>query len=68
MNDTVCLMMTPLVLRTVDDAELPPLPYLLGTDFGSNAGSVATLTGNPQIQRPLRHCGRDHLRAAKTGT
>jgi len=47
-NDTVCLMMTPLVLRIVDDAELPPLPFLLAVAFGSNAGSVATLTGNPQ--------------------
>lgn len=47
-NDTVCLMTTPLVLRIVDDAELPPLPYLLAVAFGSNAGSVATLTGNPQ--------------------
>lgn len=47
-NDTVCLMMTPLVLRIVDDADLPPLPFLFAVAFGSNAGSVATLTGNPQ--------------------
>src|SRR5512133_2179433 len=47
-NDTVCLMMTPIVLRIVDDAELPPLPYLLAVAFGANAGSAATLTGNPQ--------------------
>ena len=47
-NDTVCLMMTPLVIRLVDDAELPVRPYLLALAFGSNAGSVATLTGNPQ--------------------
>jgi Na+/H+ antiporter NhaD/arsenite permease-like protein len=47
-NDTVCLMMTPLVLRIIDDADLPPVPYLLAVAFGSNAGSVATLTGNPQ--------------------
>jgi Na+/H+ antiporter NhaD/arsenite permease-like protein len=47
-NDTVCLMMTPLVLRIVDDADLPSLPYLLAVAFGSNAGSAATLTGNPQ--------------------
>jgi Na+/H+ antiporter NhaD/arsenite permease-like protein len=47
-NDTVCVMVTPLVLRMVDDAELPPLPFLLALAFGSNAGSVATLTGNPQ--------------------
>jgi Na+/H+ antiporter NhaD/arsenite permease-like protein len=47
-NDTVCLMMTPLVLALVDSAALPALPYLLALAFGANAGSVATLTGNPQ--------------------
>jgi Na+/H+ antiporter NhaD/arsenite permease-like protein len=47
-NDTVCLMLTPLVLRLVDDARLPALPYLLALAFGANAGSAATLTGNPQ--------------------
>ena len=47
-NDTVCLMCTPIVLALVDEARLPPLPYLLALAFASNAGSVATLTGNPQ--------------------
>jgi Na+/H+ antiporter NhaD/arsenite permease-like protein len=47
-NDTICLMMTPLVLAIVEQAELPPAPYLLAVCFGSNAGSAATLTGNPQ--------------------
>lgn len=47
-NDTVCVMVTPLVLQTVDDADLPPLPYLLAVAMGSNVGSVATFTGNPQ--------------------
>ncbi|HEY0840909.1 MAG TPA: SLC13 family permease [Vulgatibacter sp.] len=47
-NDTVCLMVTPLVLQVVDDSELPPLPYLLAVAFGANAGSAATPTGNPQ--------------------
>lgn len=47
-NDTVCLMLTPLVVRLVDDAELPPIPFLLAIAFGANAGSAATLTGNPQ--------------------
>jgi Na+/H+ antiporter NhaD/arsenite permease-like protein len=47
-NDTVCLMMTPLVLAVVEGAGLPALPYLLALAFGANAGSVATLTGNPQ--------------------
>lgn len=47
-NDTVCLMVTPLVLQAVDDAELPPMPYLLAVAMGSNVGSAATFTGNPQ--------------------
>ena len=47
-NDTVCLMLTPLVLAMVEAASLPALPFLLGLAFASNAGSVATLTGNPQ--------------------
>ncbi len=47
-NDTVCLMLTPLVLATVEDARLPPVPYLLAVCMGSNSGSVATFTGNPQ--------------------
>ncbi|WP_426752258.1 SLC13 family permease [Myxococcus sp. Y35] len=47
-NDTVCLMLTPLVLATVEDARLPPAPYLLAVCMGSNSGSVATFTGNPQ--------------------
>jgi len=47
-NDTVCVMCTPLVVALVEAAALPPLPYLLGLAFSSNAGSVATLTGNPQ--------------------
>jgi Na+/H+ antiporter NhaD/arsenite permease-like protein len=47
-NDTVCLLVTPLVVRVVDEAELPPLPFLLAVAFGSNAGSAGTPTGNPQ--------------------
>jgi Na+/H+ antiporter NhaD/arsenite permease-like protein len=47
-NDTVCLMLTPLVLSATEDADLPPVPYLLAVCMASNAGSVATFTGNPQ--------------------
>ncbi|WP_223631826.1 SLC13 family permease [Corallococcus sp. EGB] len=47
-NDTVCLFLTPLVLAVVEDARLPPAPYLLAVCMGSNSGSVATFTGNPQ--------------------
>jgi len=47
-NDTVCLMTTPLVLHCCRDARLRPLPFLLAVCFGANAGSAATPTGNPQ--------------------
>lgn len=47
-NDAICLMFTPLVLQLVRDARLPPLPFVLALAFGSNAGSLATPTGNPQ--------------------
>jgi Na+/H+ antiporter NhaD/arsenite permease-like protein len=47
-NDTVCLMFTPLVVQLTLDARLRPLPFLLALAFGANAGSVATPTGNPQ--------------------
>jgi Na+/H+ antiporter NhaD/arsenite permease-like protein len=47
-NDTVCLMLTPLVLTLVKEADLPPLPYLLALAMSANAGSSATFTGNPQ--------------------
>lgn len=47
-NDTVCLMLTPLVLAVVVESRLPPLPYLLALCMSSNAGSAATFTGNPQ--------------------
>jgi len=48
LNDTVALMLTPLVIRSARRLKLPPLPYLLGLALAVNAGSVATVTGNPQ--------------------
>jgi Na+/H+ antiporter NhaD/arsenite permease-like protein len=47
-NDTICLLFTPIVLGTVLRAKLPPVPYLIGLVTASNIGSVMTLTGNPQ--------------------
>jgi Na+/H+ antiporter NhaD/arsenite permease-like protein len=47
-NDTVCLVMTPLVLDLVTRLKRQPVPYLLAVAMSSNAGSVATITGNPQ--------------------
>jgi Na+/H+ antiporter NhaD/arsenite permease-like protein len=47
-NDTVCLMFTPIVLEVAALRGLTPLPLLLAVAIGSNIGSVATITGNPQ--------------------
>jgi Na+/H+ antiporter NhaD/arsenite permease-like protein len=47
-NDTVCLAMTPLVLEVAAAIGRNPVPYLLAVAMASNAGSVATITGNPQ--------------------
>src|SRR5579863_10103067 len=47
-NDTVCLMLTPLVAELVLALRRNPVPYLLAVAMASNIGSVATVTGNPQ--------------------
>ena len=47
-NDTVCLVLAPLVLEVTVAMKRNPVPYLLAVAMASNAGSLATLTGNPQ--------------------
>lgn len=47
-NDTMCLVLTPLVLEVALALRRNPVPYLLAVAMASNAGSVATITGNPQ--------------------
>jgi Na+/H+ antiporter NhaD/arsenite permease-like protein len=47
-NDTMCLVLTPLVLEITRRLRRNPVPYLLAVAMASNIGSVATITGNPQ--------------------
>jgi Na+/H+ antiporter NhaD/arsenite permease-like protein len=47
-NDTVCLMLTPLVVAVIVRGRLPLFPYLMALATSANIGSVATLVGNPQ--------------------
>lgn len=47
-NDTICLMLTPLVVAVVVRGRLPLLPYLLALAMSANIGSTCTLVGNPQ--------------------
>ncbi len=47
-NDVVCVVMTPFVVKLTARLRLKPVPYLLAVATASNIGSVATITGNPQ--------------------
>ncbi|MCX7886482.1 MAG: anion transporter [Verrucomicrobiae bacterium] len=47
-NDTVCLLLTPLVVAVIVRGKLPLFPYLMALATSANTGSVATLVGNPQ--------------------
>lgn len=48
MNDTICLLFTPLVLKTARELELNPVPYLIALAASANVGSACTIIGNPQ--------------------
>jgi len=48
LNDTICLMFTPLILELTLSIDRNPLPYLIALATAANIGSTATLTGNPQ--------------------
>lgn len=47
-NDTVCLVVTPVLLAALGPLRVRPTPYLIGLAMGANAGSVLSVTGNPQ--------------------
>ncbi len=48
LNDTICIMLTPLIVDVTLAAKRNPIPYLIALATAANAGPVATLTGNPQ--------------------
>ncbi|HEY4178613.1 MAG TPA: SLC13 family permease [Kofleriaceae bacterium] len=48
LNDTVCVLLTPLVLTVIVEAELPALPYLLALASAANVGGLVSFSGNPQ--------------------
>lgn len=47
-NDVVVFALTPLVAAGLLSEKLDPRPYLIGLAGAANAGSAATLIGNPQ--------------------
>lgn len=48
LNDTVCVVLTPLVVGVVVETGLPSLPYLLALASAANVGGVVSFSGNPQ--------------------
>jgi Na+/H+ antiporter NhaD/arsenite permease-like protein len=48
LNDTVCVLLTPLVVAVAVEARLPPMPYLLALASAANVGGVVSFSGNPQ--------------------
>ncbi len=48
MNDIVCLAIPPVLIHACRGRKLDPVPFLLAVACASNAGSAATLIGNPQ--------------------
>lgn len=47
-NDTICVFMTPVVVRLALASGINPVPILIALATSANVGSAATIIGNPQ--------------------
>jgi len=52
-NDTICLVFTPILIEICAVRRQNPLPFLLALATASNIGSTATITGNPPMASTL---------------
>ncbi|HTL68597.1 MAG TPA: anion transporter [Lacunisphaera sp.] len=48
LNDTIALVMTPMVIEMATTLRRNPVPYLVALVTAANVGSLSTITGNPQ--------------------
>jgi len=48
LNDTIALLMTPIVVKTCRTMRVSAVPFLVSLALAANIGSVATPVGNPQ--------------------
>jgi len=48
LNDTIVIIFTPIVVEITLALKRNPVPYLIALAASANAGSVATIVGNPQ--------------------
>lgn len=47
-NDTICVFMTPVVVKIALASKINPIPLLIALATSANIGSAATIIGNPQ--------------------
>lgn len=47
-NDTICVFMTPIIVKLSLEAKLNPIPLLIALATSANIGSAGTIIGNPQ--------------------
>ncbi|MGA9399387.1 SLC13 family permease [Haladaptatus sp.] len=57
LNDATVLLLTPILVKVVRNADVDPIPPLIAVVLGANIGSVATPLGNPQNAYILNKSG-----------
>lgn len=57
LNDATVLLLTPILVTVVRNADIDPVPPLIAVVLGANIGSVATPLGNPQNAYILNRSG-----------
>ena len=56
-NDTICLLFTPILLALLRSLGLNPIPYLIALATASNIGGQMSIMGNPQNMFIGNHSG-----------
>ena len=56
-NDTICLLFTPILLTLLRPLRLNPVPYLIALATASNIGGQMSIMGNPQNMFIGNHSG-----------
>lgn len=56
-NDTICLLFTPILLPLLRSLRLNPVPYLIALATASNIGGQMSIMGNPQNMFIGNHSG-----------
>lgn len=64
-NDGVCMLITPIIVKTCLERNLDPFPFLVAICTSANVGSAATLSGNPQ-NILIGHLSKIYLRSKIT--